>query len=276
MRERETRKGRVAGARSLALLGSLLLVCCVTLTAQNPFRDPADAVEARYAKSQPVVSYVLRIAPHDTTGYDVEMRIRNARDTFRLAMATHPEYDDRYWRFVTGLRVQSPGGNAVIARLDSSLWRVTASGGNVTVRYRLSLPAQTNPNRNAWRPFLTSTGGMLGGPQSFMYVVGEELAPSHVRLDFPAGWDVATGLAPTSDPHVFFAPTADVLIDSPILRASCATGDSMSTGCHTGLRTGHSQTLRCSIPRPSSTASNARPGRPSHCSDVRPTATTRS
>lgn len=174
-------------------------------------------MEVRNGRPQPILSYVLRVAPHDTSGFDVEMRIRDARDTFRLAMAAHPEYDDRYWRFVTGLRVESPGGYAAIIRLDSALWRVSGTGGEVTVRYRLSLPAQTNPNRNAWRPFLAATGGMVGGPHSFMYVVGSELAPAHVRFDLPPDWDIATGLVPTTDRRVFFAPTADVLIDSPAL-----------------------------------------------------------
>jgi predicted metalloprotease with PDZ domain len=187
------------------------------LAAQNPFRSAADAVEARYSNSQPVVSYLLRIAPQDTSGFDVELRIRNAPDTFRLAMMTHPEYDDRYWRFVTELRVESPGNIAAIARLDSALWRVTAPGGEVVVHYRLQLPMVMTPTRPAWRAFVNSTGGLVGGPHSFMYIVGSELAPAHVTLDLPAGWDIATGLEPTSDPRIFFAPTADVLIDSPIM-----------------------------------------------------------
>jgi predicted metalloprotease with PDZ domain len=185
--------------------------------AQNPFRTATDAVEIRYGRTQPVISYVLRVAPGDTTGFDVEMRIRNARDTIRLAMAAHPEYDDRYWRFVTALRAKSAGGDAAITRLDSALWRVTSTGHDITIRYRLALPAQTNPMRNAWRPFLAPTGGMVGGPHAFMYVVGNELAPAHVRFDLPPGWDIATGLVPTTDRYTFFAATADVLIDSPAL-----------------------------------------------------------
>jgi predicted metalloprotease with PDZ domain len=50
-----------------------------------------------------------------------------------------------------------------------------------------------------------------------MYVLGATLAPAHVALELPAGWDAATGLTPTADPRTFFAPSADVLIDSPIL-----------------------------------------------------------
>jgi predicted metalloprotease with PDZ domain len=206
-----------ARLRTVAIAAGCMAIGAAAAPAQNPFRTATDAMEARFGRAQPVVSYVLRVAPHDTSGFDVEMWIRNTRDTFRIGMAAHPEYDDRYWRYVTHLRAESPGGGATIVRLDSALWLVTATGGEVTVRYRLSLPAQVNPNRNAWRVFLARTGGLVGGPHSFMYVIGSELAPAHVRFDLPPDWDIATGLVPTTDQRVFFAPTADVLIDSPAL-----------------------------------------------------------
>jgi predicted metalloprotease with PDZ domain len=199
---------RLAAACALAL--------AVRASAQHPLSHAVDAVEIRSARSQPVVSYSLRIDEGDPSGFDVEMRVRNAADTFRVAMAAHPEYDDRYWRFVDGLRVDARGRPGGVTREDSALWRVVAPGGEATIRYRIRLPAAEGPPRAAWRPFLAPTGGLTGGPHVFMYVVGATLAPSHVTLDLPAGWDVATGLVPTSDPRTFFAPSADVLVDSPI------------------------------------------------------------
>ena len=189
------------------------------LCAQNPLRDAADAVDVRYALSQPVVSYTLRVDSADLTGYEVAIRIRNARDTFRLALAAHPEYDDRYYRYVDDVRVAAPAGAAAasVVREDSALWRVVAPGGTVDVRYRLHLPAQTRPIRASWVPFLAARGGLVGGPHSFMYIVGATLAPSHVTFELPPGWDIATGLPPTITPNTFFAPSVDVLIDSPAL-----------------------------------------------------------
>ena len=194
-----------------------LLPLAGRLLAQHPLRHPVDAVEVRYATSQPVVAYVLRVDSADRSGFDVEIRIRHAPDTVRLAMAAHPEYDDRYWRFVTNLRVEGAAGTATVSREDSSLWRVVAPGGASVVRYRLQLPPQQGPVRSAWVPFLSSGGGLVGGPHSFMYILGATLAPSTVRLELPAGWQVATGLEPTVDPLVFFAPSVDALADSPIL-----------------------------------------------------------
>ena len=184
--------------------------------AQHPFRHPADAVEARFARSHPVVSYTLRVDSANLTGFEVEIRLRNVADSFRLAMAAHPEYDDRFWRYVEAIRVEAPGGPAAVARRDSALWEVKAPGGEAVVRYRIALPPRQEGPRAAWIPFLSPTGGLVGGPHAFMYVVGAELGPSHVALELPAGWEVATGLEPTSDPGTFFAPSVDVLVDSPI------------------------------------------------------------
>jgi predicted metalloprotease with PDZ domain len=198
------------------LAAAFALALAVPASAQHPLAHAVDAVEIRFARSQPVVSYSLRIDGGDLSGFDVEMRVRDAPDTFRVAMAAHPEYDDRYWRFVDGLRVDARGRPGVLMREDSALWRVVAPGGEATIRYRIRLPAAEGPPRAAWRPFLAPAGGLTGGPHAFMYVVGATLAASHVTLDLPAGWDVATGLVPTSDPRTFFAPSADVLVDSPI------------------------------------------------------------
>src|SRR2546428_1770869 len=171
-----------------------------------------------------VVRYTLRVDSADLAAFDVELRIQSAPDTFRLAMAAHPEYDDRYWRFLEGggPRVEARSGPATIAREDSALWRVVAPGGEAVVRYRLRLPppppsSSTPGFRSAWKPFLAPTGGLVGGPHSFMYVVGATLAPAQVSLELPSTWEAVTGLEPTADPRTFFAPSAAVLVDSQML-----------------------------------------------------------
>ena len=195
--------------RTTAVL-PLLLSVVARAHAQQPGRHVAHAVEAD-------ISYTLLVDSADPSGFDMEMRIRHAPDTFRLAMVAHPEYDDRYWRFVVSLRVEDSAEAATVTREDSALWRVVAPGGASVVRYRLQLPAQTGPYRSAWIPFLAPSGGLVGGPHSFLYVLGAERAPAHVTLDLPGGWDVATGLEPTSDPRTFFAPSVGALTDCPIL-----------------------------------------------------------
>ena len=201
--------------RSHCLILSLVLVAG-RVESQNPFTHYTEAIAARFARSQPVVSYTLTIDSTDLTGWTVAIQLRNLPDTFRLAMAAHPEYDDRYYRYVTQLGITSARGSASITRVDSAVWRVTAPGGESLVRYRIQLPEAQRPPRAAWRPFLSPTGGLTGGPHAFMYVLGGELAPVHVKLNLPPTWKVATGLEPTSDATVFFAPSIDVLVESPI------------------------------------------------------------
>lgn len=198
---------------------TILLALPAALTAQNPLAHPTDGIEVHYSADQPVVNYVIHVDSTDLSGYGVEIRLGNLPDTFRLAMVKHPEYDDRYWRYVEDLRVETAAGPGTITRLDSALWRVRAPGGSAIVRYRMHLPPP-QPLRAAWRPFLARDGGLVGGVQSFLYLAGQTLAPAHVTLDLPAGWNAATGLEPTSDPRTFFAPTVDVLVDSPILIGS--------------------------------------------------------
>ncbi len=193
-----------------------LAACGTAASAQNPLRDHTEGVEIRFARTQPVVGYTLRVDAGDLSGFDVELRLRNVPDTFRLALVAHPEYDDRNWRFIEALRVETLHGAGTVAREDSALWRVVAPGGEALVRYRMRLPPPESP-RAAWRPFLAATGGLVGGPHSFLYVVGGTLAPSHLTLELPPEWQIATGLEPTVDPHTFFAPTVGVLVDSPLL-----------------------------------------------------------
>jgi predicted metalloprotease with PDZ domain len=197
--------------------GIIFLLICFTAWAQHPFRHPTEAVEIRFDRQQPVINYILTVDTADLFSYTVEMRIRNIPDTFRVAMFAHPEYDDRYWRFIEHLNVESKTGRSDVLREDSALWRIITTGSEAIIHYRIHLPPQQQPLRPAWRPFLSSTGALVGGPHSFMYVIGAELAPSYVTLHIPNTWQVGTGLEPTADPQTFFAPTVRVLVDGPIL-----------------------------------------------------------
>ena len=72
-----------------------------------------------------------------------------------LAMAAHPEYDDRYWRYVRDSTVETQG--ASVTRVDSAVWQVIAPRGVVTVRYRIALPP-AEPGLHRWGQVLRSAG----------------------------------------------------------------------------------------------------------------------
>lgn len=163
------------------------------------------------------LDYTLRVDSSDLSGISVELRIRNAPAMLRLAAHAHPEYDDKYWRYLENLRVNDSGGAALTAtRQDSVLWRVSNSPGDLIVRYRVRFPSENMP-RASWRPFLAPTGGLVGGPHSFLYVVGQEQATASVTLDLPRNWRVATGLPGTSTSRTFNATDVHTLMESPML-----------------------------------------------------------
>ena len=120
------------------------------------------------------LDYTLRFDPTDTTSVSVRLLIRNAPISIVVAAHAHPEYDDKYWRYVDDLRARDASGQALtISRLDSVRWQVNNRAGDVTITYRVKFPEEPVP-RAAWRPFLSPTGGLIGGPHSFLYIVGLE------------------------------------------------------------------------------------------------------
>src|SRR2546423_171996 len=200
-----------------SFLYSFSLFFAISSVAQHPLENWTDAIEVRFDSKQPVIRYILTVDAKDLSSFFVEMQIKNIPDTFKVAMVAHPEYDDRYWRFVENFSVRSKNGNGTIIRKDSSLWKIITNGREAVLHYKIHFPNSTSPFRSAWKAFLSPTGGLVGGPHSFMYVVGATLAPAYVTLKLPAGWNAATGLQSTSDPNTFFASSVFVLIDDPVL-----------------------------------------------------------
>lgn len=169
------------------------------------------------AQGPRAVDYVLRVDSGDFSVFHVEMHIHNSPAAFTLASAAHPEYDDKYWRYVENLRVTDAGGRvSTITRLDSVRWRVRTRPGEVLVRYRVRPPAAP-PLRAPWRSFLTPSGGLAGGPHSFLYVLGAESVRARVTLKLPRGWGSVTGMSVTGNPHIYTTPSIDRLMDSPIV-----------------------------------------------------------
>jgi predicted metalloprotease with PDZ domain len=161
------------------------------------------------------VEYVLTVDSADLTGFDVTVRVHGGPDTLRLAMAAHPEYDDRFWRYVRGLRVDTAGPVSV-TREDSAVWRVVAPPG-APIRYRIVLPPAEPGARGSWRPFLSPTGGLVGGPHSFMYVIGRETVQHRLTIHLPRGWTAAAGLPRGSIPFTYSTRGFAAMADEPLL-----------------------------------------------------------
>ncbi|HYV97151.1 MAG TPA: PDZ domain-containing protein [Gemmatimonadaceae bacterium] len=167
------------------------------------------------AQSPASVTYTLSV-DSASSGVDVIMRVRASAREFRLAMVAHTEYDDEYWRYVTGLRGESNGTALTISRADSSEWRVSGPGGDATFRYHVAFPSAARGQQEAWKAHLTPTGGLIGGPHSFLYVEGAERVPLTVDVRVPAPWRIVTGLDSVAA-HQYRASGIEQLVDSPML-----------------------------------------------------------
>lgn len=208
------------------------------------------------AITQPEFSYRLFVDSTNLGSVNVAIGFRNMPDTFRVAMAVHPEYDDAYWhniRDLDAIRVPfAPGsigwvdtaksfraGNGRIARLDSTLWQVVVADGSGLLTYKIDFRPERSPDSRAvWHPFLRADGGLVGGPDFFLYFPDFPDAKSEVEIEIPRSWKIATGLKQSDRIQlVCFVPsegaadkkrkcsgfsqlgatTAAPLLDSPIL-----------------------------------------------------------
>ena len=92
-------------------------------------------------------------------------------------MVTHPEYDDRFSRPIEEIRVEGDRTGSAVTRLDGALWRIRAPGGIAVIHYRIRLPVLLQARRFARYPFLSLHGGVIGGVQTFLCIVGQEAHP---------------------------------------------------------------------------------------------------
>jgi predicted metalloprotease with PDZ domain len=168
------------------------------------------------ARGASPVTYKIRIDPKDLSGYDVEMQFITSSRNVRVAMAAHPEYDDRYWRYIENFTAESRGRTIPVNKPEDAVWQINGAAGELIIRYRLHLPTQNQPVRDAWKPFLTANGGMVGDLHSLMYLVGGESRRAKLTLEMPADWKAASGLEPTKDRRTFTGST-ELMLDSPVL-----------------------------------------------------------
>ena len=91
------------------------------------------------------------------------------------------------------------GQPLAVTRVDDLTWRIATDGATrVVVRYSAAVrdAAEWARPNNRW--FLRETSGLVDGPRTFLYLAGWTLAPSHVTFRLPVGWEIGTGLVPTT------------------------------------------------------------------------------
>jgi predicted metalloprotease with PDZ domain len=200
----------------------LALVASRALAAQAPLKTYADAFIQRYDRTAPQIDYTITVPESDRSAYHVALRIANAPGTLRLAI---PAWAPGAYRLMgSGANIadlaatDTTGRSLPVTRADSLTWSVEAGAASVVVvTYTTAIRRAEEWARPNNRWFLRGHSGLIDGPRTFLYLDGWTLGPSLVTLRLPAGWEIGTGLVPTTDPMVYWAPSYDVLIDSPTL-----------------------------------------------------------
>jgi predicted metalloprotease with PDZ domain len=200
------------------MIGLLLAL----LTAQQPNQNYADAFLQQSRRTDPQISYSVTVRGADRSAYFVELRIANPPNPARLVI---PNWAPGAYRLmdsgkhIVGLAAVAADGTPLEVTQDSDIsWRVDTKGAaGLVVRYSAGLRDATQWHRPNNRWFLRSTSGMIDGPRTFVYLDGWKLSPARVTFRLPAGWRIATGLVATTDSTTYWAPSYDVLIDSPVL-----------------------------------------------------------
>ncbi|HVS95871.1 MAG TPA: hypothetical protein VHE54_05270, partial [Puia sp.] len=188
----------------------LLLTRSPAAFAQTDTRSGAAVPPAvNRQQNQLAVSYAVGIDSTDASGYTVFIHVYSCPQKFRLAMATHREYDDRFWRYIRDFKVWPP---ASFEREDSAVWSIRSPGTQVSISYRVGFPPPA-PLHFSHRPFLTAHGGLIGDLHSFMYPVGYENTGCAVTLNLPYGWGLAGGIDPMPPPTADEPPRQDLSID---------------------------------------------------------------
>jgi predicted metalloprotease with PDZ domain len=112
---------------------------------------------------------------------------------------------------VYGVRATDGQGHPLaFTRADPHQWDVAGHDGTVTIQYTLF-----GDRADGTYAGIDASHAHLNAPATFLWARGMENAPVRVRFERPAGWRVATQLAPTADSSVFTAPSLQYLMDSP-------------------------------------------------------------
>src|SRR4030095_4429860 len=83
--------------------------------------------------------YRIKIDPNDPSGLNVEIIGHSDSRTVRFAMAAHPEYHDRYFRYVENFSAESGGRKLSVTKPEEAVWQVDGVRGPLRRGHRAVL-----------------------------------------------------------------------------------------------------------------------------------------
>ncbi len=207
------------------LPGRIAFVLILVLSLAGRIEAQTRTVEDR---SAPPLSaqYVTEVSPGEFDHYRVHIHVRHMEEDISRFLL--PRWAPGFYRImgwhenIGDVQAEDEDGELLaVERTGNNSWMVT-NGEVQDFIFSYSVEALDSmhdgpPSAMTLMHYLHPRGGLISGPQSWMYLDGYTTHRILVRFDLPADWVVATGLNPTPDPDVFWAEDYDWLIDSPTL-----------------------------------------------------------
>jgi len=171
------------------------------------------------------VTYQLSV---DSSGQSISvwMQIGFGPRSARVAMARHPIYDDRFWRYITDWNVSGIDRIALLQVDRDNVWRLITHYGNANLSYRIRLPREDPTNRAVWHTGIREDGGSINPMDTFLYLADFPNAEIDVTINVRGNvvWDlpgeqsgiVSYGGGVPVFEHRFHTD-ASHLLDSPLL-----------------------------------------------------------
>lgn len=201
------------------LAGLLVLACGLAVAAGIPPALARAASASQPAAERPPVRYeVVLDAPH-TQMVDIVMHVPPTGSG--AVEAVLPAWRPGRYEIldpagtVRGMTATAPDGTALdVEKIAKARWRISGTAGDAfTLRWRVYANAIGNRTRH-----VDDTHAFLNPSSCFLYV--PELRDRAIEVDCsrrPAGWRIATGLAPEPGaPAVVTAANYDELADAPL------------------------------------------------------------
>ncbi len=139
----------------------------------------------------------------------------NASETFKIPGWSPGYYQmAEYQKKVYDTKATDSAGNLLTVRkLDSRSWNVeSANGGKVTFSYKVQ---GDDPGLGFFAVKVQDDKAFLNGPAAFMYSADRKTEGIDLKIQTPAGWEVATAMDPVGD-HSYSASGYDEFADHPI------------------------------------------------------------
>ena len=184
----------------------------------------------------PTLFYDVGIDPRTSSNIQVNMQIDHGPSSARVAMAIHPEYNDRYWRYIHDLKANGFDKRAILAIDKENIWRVISHAGWAQVSYRIEPAPESPTNRPVWHTVIRPDGGSINTVDTFLYLADYPRAPVTIRVSgflqladgpLPVFWNLpgnnSVGVTPSLGVTLngvatqTFRTDTETLLDTPIL-----------------------------------------------------------